>query len=147
MLLRNATASNQSAKVLTSYADIASANGRMGKMSFIDASSADLPSEYKALLEDCKKATALVISQRTNKVTGEVQNDAFLQRNGFRDLAVRLWNNKELVGAQTVTGEDLKKVTFGIAKQDGEIVYDTRIGDIGYVKTPRIFANIIAIQK
>lgn len=147
MLLRNASNNNQGAKVLTSYADIASANGKLGKMSFFDASSDELPSEIKTLLEDCAKAEALVISQRTNKLTDKVQNDAFIQRKGYRDIPVRLWNDKTVVASQTVTGEDLENIVFGVAKQDGELVYDTKLGDTGLVKVPRIYANIIAVQK
>lgn len=146
MLLRNATESKNATKVLTSYADIASANGKLGKMSFFDASSDELPDEIKTLLNDCAKADALVITQRTNKLTDKVQNDAFIQRKGFRDIPVRLWNEKTVVAAQTVTGKDLENIVFGVAKQDGEIVYDTKLGDTSLVKVPRIYANTIAVQ-
>ena len=165
MLLREAQRNNKGVRIIASFDEIAKTDGRFGSMSFISNldSNKDIVDKYsgmeykdgksyldafKETLAECAKCESIKVYEKPNRITGELRKVYELTQKNGKPIPIRLWCDKKEVANQEITGDDFKKVVFGFAVQDGDIVFnEEKLAGTQFTKTPKIFANVIPVLK
>lgn len=170
MRYREAQKSNSGVQIIASFNGIAKTDARFGSMTFVsdlDSNKAIVDKyaemeikdpmtgeKYKALdafkatLADCAKCESIVISEKADRLTGELRKSYDLTRKNGEPIPIRLWCDKKEVANQEIKGDDFKKVVFGFAVQDGDLVFNReKLVGTTLVKTPKIFANVLPVLK
>lgn len=165
MLLREAQRSNKGVRILASFNEIAKSDGKFGSMSFIsDLDSNKAIAEkyagmqynanktyldvFKETLAECAKCESIVISEKASRLTGELRKSYELVRKDGNPIPIRLWCDKKEVANQEIKGDDFKKVVFGFAVQDGDLVFNReKLSGAELTVTPKIFANVLPVLK